>query len=59
VLKTPKIQRGNTYSWATVWGASNTILYENDFQNPQLFQQTIRHFPEQSTLVEHTINFVF
>jgi hypothetical protein len=25
----------------------NTILYENEFQNPQLFQQTISPFPEQ------------
>jgi hypothetical protein len=29
----------------------NTILYENEFQNPQIFQQTISLFPEQSTLV--------
>jgi hypothetical protein len=29
----------------------NTILYQNEFQNPQIFQQTIRLFPEQSTLV--------
>jgi hypothetical protein len=29
---------------------SNTILYENEFQNPQIFQQTISLFPEQSTL---------
>jgi hypothetical protein len=28
----------------------NTILYENKFQNPQIFQQTISLFPEQSTL---------
>jgi hypothetical protein len=28
-----------------------TILYENEFQNPQSFQQTISLFPEQSTLV--------
>jgi hypothetical protein len=28
----------------------NTILYENEFQNPQIFQQTISFFPEQSTL---------
>jgi hypothetical protein len=27
-----------------------TILYENEFQNPQIFQQTISLFPEQSTL---------
>jgi hypothetical protein len=25
-------------------------LYENEFQNPQIFQQTISLFPEQSTL---------
>jgi hypothetical protein len=24
--------------------------YENEFQNPQIFQQTISLFPEQSTL---------
>jgi hypothetical protein len=30
---------------------SNTILYENEFQNPQIFQQTISLFPEQSTLI--------
>jgi hypothetical protein len=29
----------------------NTILYENEFQNPQIFQQTISLFPEHSTLV--------
>jgi hypothetical protein len=29
----------------------NTILYENEFQNPQIFQQTFSLFPEQSTLV--------
>jgi hypothetical protein len=29
----------------------NTILYENEIQNPQIFQQTISLFPEQSTLV--------
>jgi hypothetical protein len=28
----------------------NTILYENEFENPQIFQQTISLFPEQSTL---------
>jgi hypothetical protein len=28
-----------------------TILYENEFQNPQIFQQTISLFPEHSTLV--------
>jgi hypothetical protein len=27
-----------------------TILNENEFQNPQIFQQTISLFPEQSTL---------
>jgi hypothetical protein len=30
----------------------NTILYENEFQTPQIFQQTISLFPEQSTLVD-------
>jgi hypothetical protein len=29
----------------------NTILYENELQNPQIFQQTISLFPEQSSLV--------
>jgi hypothetical protein len=47
VLKTPRIPLGNPYSWATV---SNSILYENEFQNPQIFQQTISLFPKQSTL---------
>jgi hypothetical protein len=28
----------------------NAILYETEFQNPKIFQQTISHFPEQSTL---------
>jgi hypothetical protein len=28
----------------------NTIFYENEFQNPQIFQQAISLFPEQSTL---------
>jgi hypothetical protein len=32
---------------------SNTILYENEFQNPQIFQQTISLFPEHSTLALH------
>jgi hypothetical protein len=31
----------------------NTILYEKEFQNPQIFQQTISLFPEQSTLSCH------
>jgi hypothetical protein len=30
----------------------NIILYENEFQNPQIFQQTISLFPEPSTLVK-------
>jgi hypothetical protein len=30
----------------------NTILYENKFRNPQIFQQTISFFPEQFTLVD-------
>jgi hypothetical protein len=33
-----------------ILGVLNTILYENEFQNPQIFQQTISLFPEQSTL---------
>jgi hypothetical protein len=32
----------------------NTILYKNKFQNPQIFQQNISLFPEQSTLVRWT-----
>jgi hypothetical protein len=36
---------------AQLLGVINTILYENEFQNPQIFQQTISLFPEQSTLV--------
>jgi hypothetical protein len=32
----------------------NTILYENEFQNPQIFQQTISLFPEHSTLPNAT-----
>jgi hypothetical protein len=28
----------------------NTILYENEFKNPQIFQQTISLFPLHSTL---------
>jgi hypothetical protein len=35
---------------------SNLILkFEIDFQNPQIFQQTISRFPEHSTLVESSI----
>jgi hypothetical protein len=30
---------------------SNIILYENEFQNPQIFQQTISLFPKHSTLL--------
>jgi hypothetical protein len=30
--------------------AFNTILYENQFQNPQISRKTLRLFPEQSTL---------
>jgi hypothetical protein len=33
-----------------ILGVFNTILYENKFQNPQIFYQTISLFPEQSTL---------
>jgi hypothetical protein len=33
-----------------IFRVSNTILYENEFQNPQIFQQTISLFPERSTL---------
>jgi hypothetical protein len=28
----------------------NTILCENGFQNPEIFQQNISLFPEQSTI---------
>jgi hypothetical protein len=34
------------------------MLYENEFQNPQIFQQTISLFPEQSTLGETGIRAV-
>jgi hypothetical protein len=37
----------------------NTILYENEFQNPQIFQQTISHFPELSTLLFHSQTVIF
>jgi hypothetical protein len=33
-----------------ILGVFNTILYEIEFQNTQIFQQTISLFPEQSTL---------
>jgi hypothetical protein len=33
-----------------ILGVLNTILYKNEFQNPQIFQQNISLFPEQSTL---------
>jgi hypothetical protein len=33
------------FSWA--------ILYENEFQNPQIFQQTISLFPEQIYFNSH------
>jgi hypothetical protein len=34
-----------------ILGVFIAILYENEFQNPQIFQQTISLFREQSTLV--------
>jgi hypothetical protein len=37
----------------------NTILYENKFQNPQNFQQTISLFPEQSTLAAEEFQLPF
>jgi hypothetical protein len=44
MLKTRKIPRGTPYSCPTIWVASwnlkNTILYETEFQNPQIFQQS-------------------
>jgi hypothetical protein len=50
-FETPKIPRGNPYRWATgILRVKNTILYENEFHNPQIFQQTISLFPEHSTL---------
>jgi hypothetical protein len=36
----------------------NTILYENEFQNPQNFQQTFSPFPEHSTL-EYCVSIQF
>jgi hypothetical protein len=35
---------------------SNTILYEYEFQNPQIFQQAISLFSEHSTLVLQLIH---
>jgi hypothetical protein len=32
-----------------------TILYENEFQNPQMFQLTISLFPKQSTLESRAV----
>jgi hypothetical protein len=47
VLKTPKIPRGQLYVVPHgILRVFNTILYENEFQNPQIFQQTISLFPE-------------
>jgi hypothetical protein len=64
VLKTCKIPWGNPYSWGQLYGVPhgisrvfNTILYKNEFQNPQIFQQTISLFPEQSTLAKVNISF--
>jgi hypothetical protein len=34
-----------------------TILYENEFLNPQIFQQTNSLFPEQSTLHKTRSNY--
>jgi hypothetical protein len=34
-----------------ILGVFNTILYENEFQNPQVFHQHVRFSPERSTLV--------
>jgi hypothetical protein len=33
-----------------ILGVFNTILYKNEFQNPQIFPQTISLFPDHSTL---------
>jgi hypothetical protein len=33
----------------------NTILYKNKFQNAQIFCRTQGLFPEQTTLVVHTL----
>jgi hypothetical protein len=33
-------------------GILRVFFYENEFQNPQIFQQIISLFPEQSTLVQ-------
>jgi hypothetical protein len=35
----------------------NTISYENEFQNPQIFQQTISLFPDHSTLACDSCDF--
>jgi hypothetical protein len=37
----------------------NTILYENEFQNPQIFQQTISLFPEHSTLLKGLVKLLY
>jgi hypothetical protein len=39
-----------------ILGVFSTIFYENEFQNPQIFQQTIRLFPEHSTLYSNCTN---
>jgi hypothetical protein len=42
------------FIWGASWNLSrvfNTILYKSEFQDPQIFQQTISLFPEHSTLV--------
>jgi hypothetical protein len=46
------IQLPNYLYWLPhgILGVFNSILYKNEIQNPQIFQQTISLFPEQSTL---------
>jgi hypothetical protein len=57
VLKTHQVPIYTVAQLYAIWVASwnfksllNTILYENEFQIPQILQQTISLFPEQYTL---------
>jgi hypothetical protein len=53
ILKTPGPPRTVAQLYRVphgILGVFYSILYENEFQNPQTFQQTISLFPEQSTL---------
>jgi hypothetical protein len=39
--------------WTPTILVFNTILYKNEFQNPQVFHQHVRFSPERSTLVSN------